>query len=266
LTKLTVYLLFSTAGFYVPATKVNRFAAAYTMGPGGSLIPVLRPRIDPFMSYGPPDMIMTGGGMVSTAKDYARFVQMLLNGGSLDGVRVLERESVDLMWRNQLDASLLPMDLNGWKSDPQTGWGLGFTVASDKPILSIDWSKHTGGARTGSISWGGGTMCNWLANADTNMLVIFMTQRVATPIPETFQQVIVDAMWKAIIGPPPIPIPGPMPGQAYTEVVEAPQPPTPKPRGRGSVWFPMSADGSADGSADEHLNDYRRLNRLRAYV
>ena len=46
---------------------------------------------------------------------------MLLNGGEIDGVRILKSETVDEMWRNQLDLSLLPMDLNGWKSDMNTG-------------------------------------------------------------------------------------------------------------------------------------------------
>jgi CubicO group peptidase (beta-lactamase class C family) len=53
---------------------------------------------------------------------------MLLNGGELDGARVLRADTIDFMWRNHLPDALLPIDLNGWKSDPNTGWGLGFTV------------------------------------------------------------------------------------------------------------------------------------------
>jgi hypothetical protein len=63
------------ADFYVPGSKMSRFAAAYTMLPGGTtLIPVFRPRMDPIMSYGAPAFISLGSGLLSSAKDYSRSV------------------------------------------------------------------------------------------------------------------------------------------------------------------------------------------------
>lgn len=107
--------------FYVPMMKLDRFAVAYTMTPGQTLVPLLRPRIDPLQAYRPPPFISCGSGLVSTLHDYGRFALMLMNGGELDGVRILRSETVDQMWRNQIATELLPMDLNGWTSDPNTG-------------------------------------------------------------------------------------------------------------------------------------------------
>jgi CubicO group peptidase (beta-lactamase class C family) len=106
--------------FYVPAGKIDRFAVAYTKTRAG-LVPILRPRMDPLQAFRPPTFLSCGSGIVSTLTDYARFGMMLMNGGELEGVRVLRSETVDMMWRNQISPELLPMDLNGWKSDDYTG-------------------------------------------------------------------------------------------------------------------------------------------------
>jgi len=195
--------------FYVPMSKIDRFAVAYTMTPGEILIPIIRPRMDPLQAFRPPTFLSCGSGIVSTLHDYGRFALMLLNGGELDGVRILQSATVDMMWRNNLDVSLLPMDLNGWKSDMNTGWGFGFTVSAPEPLPGVDWSKHTGANRTGSIGWGGGMMTNWIASADNDLLVLFATQRLATPIPNTFQDIVVEGVMKSIKGDSPRKIPGP---------------------------------------------------------
>ncbi|GAB5033702.1 beta-lactamase, partial [Nannochloropsis oceanica] len=109
--------------FSVPMSKINRYSTSYSAMSNGRLQFIFRPRLD-YVSYGPPNFKSLGGGIVSTAKDFARFGQMLLNGGTLDGVTILSSESVDTMWRNYLPASHLPMDLNGWASDVNTGTSL----------------------------------------------------------------------------------------------------------------------------------------------
>lgn len=197
--------------FYVPAGKIDRFAVAYTRTRAG-LIPILRPRMDPLQAFNAPTFLSCGSGIVSTLSDYGRFGMMLLNGGELEGVRVLRSETVDMMWRNQLAPELLPMDLNGWKSDDYTGWGFGFTVSAPYElgnIKNLDWSQKTGSKRTGTIGWGGGMMTNWIASADNDILVTFVTQRLATPIPNTFQELVVGGVMKAIKGPSPRQLPGP---------------------------------------------------------
>jgi hypothetical protein len=76
-------------------------------------------------------------------------------------------------------------------------------------MKNIDWSKHTGSQRVGTIGWGGGMMTNWIASADNDILIVFATQRLATPIPDTFQKVVVSGVMKAIKGPSPRQLPGP---------------------------------------------------------
>ncbi|TFJ80083.1 hypothetical protein NSK_008641 [Nannochloropsis salina CCMP1776] len=195
--------------FYVPMDKIGRFAVAYTMTRSNILIPIIRPRMDPIQAFNPPPFISCGSGIVSTLHDYGRFTMMLMNGGVIDGKRILKSETVDMMWRNQLDLSLLPMDLNGWQSDMNTGWGFGFTVSAPGPLPDVDWSKHKGSNRTGTIGWGGGMMTNWIASADNDLIVLFATQRLATPIPNTFQEIVVQGVMDSIKGNSPRKLPGP---------------------------------------------------------
>jgi len=95
-----------------------------------------------------------GGGLASTASDYGRFVRMLLNGGELDGARVLKAETVALMGQNHIGnvsvpalGSALPRSRDfTFIADGRDKWGLGFLITTD----------HVPGKRTaGSLSWGG---------------------------------------------------------------------------------------------------------------
>lgn len=95
-----------------------------------------------------------GGGLASTASDYGRFVRMLLNGGSLDGARVLNAETVALMGRNHIGAvsvpalkSALPRSADfTFIADGRDKWGLGFLITTD---------QVPGKRSPGSLSWGG---------------------------------------------------------------------------------------------------------------
>jgi CubicO group peptidase (beta-lactamase class C family) len=100
-------LRMADTGFYVPKEKRTRFATLYSGGADGKLVvtgEASGPRAD-FVA--PPGAPSGGGGLVSTAKDYARFAQMLLNHGELDGARILSPATVDLMTSNHLPAKLL---------------------------------------------------------------------------------------------------------------------------------------------------------------
>jgi CubicO group peptidase (beta-lactamase class C family) len=107
------------SGFWVPTEKQNRIANIFPTGPGGRrlLVDVTKP----------PKFIGGGSGLVSTASDYARFLQMLLNGGTLDGVRILGRHAVELMTADQLGPDI---KAQGWSyyPGPGYGYGLGFAV------------------------------------------------------------------------------------------------------------------------------------------
>ena len=95
-----------------------------------------------------------GGGLASTAEDYGRFVRMLLNGGALDGVRVLEAGTVALMGQNHIGAvtvpalrSALPRSADfTFIADGRDKWGLGFLITAD---------QVPGKRSPGSLSWAG---------------------------------------------------------------------------------------------------------------
>jgi methyl acetate hydrolase len=95
-----------------------------------------------------------GGGLASTANDYGRFVRMLLNGGELDGARVLKAETVALMGENHIGAvsvpalkTALPRSADfSFIADGRDKWGLGFLITTD---------QASGKRSPGSLSWGG---------------------------------------------------------------------------------------------------------------
>ena len=95
-----------------------------------------------------------GGGLASTASDYGRFMRMLLNGGELDGARVLKAETVALMGQNHIGAvtvpalkSALPRSADfTFIADGRDKWGLGFLITTD---------QVPGKRSPGSLSWGG---------------------------------------------------------------------------------------------------------------
>jgi len=126
-------------GFFVPETKLDRFAAMYSP-PGENGISLLdTPATSPFSRPEKPPG--GGGGLVSTVSDYFRFAQMLLNGGQLDGVRLLTPETVQLMTTNRLPDELVPIHFeNPW---PGMGYGLGFGVLVDAAEAEVSGSEGT---------------------------------------------------------------------------------------------------------------------------
>jgi CubicO group peptidase (beta-lactamase class C family) len=122
--------------FYVPKEKMDRFAEFYTYDKEHKLVP------NPSADYSAqPALPSGGGGLVSTASDYVRFCQMLLNGGELDGQRILSPLSVKLMRSNVLPQSARRMG-------PGTGFGLDFAVVED-PVAAGGYGGE------GTFYWGG---------------------------------------------------------------------------------------------------------------
>ena len=95
----------------------------------------------------PPPMPSGGGGLVSTNADYARFAQMLLNGGQLDGARILKPETVKLMRTNMLSDTIMASDDPPFNTAKGRGFGLDFAVVLD--------SAKAGPYGEGTYSWGG---------------------------------------------------------------------------------------------------------------
>ncbi len=117
-------------GFDVPPEKMNRLAKTYKHGPDGKFAED-KPIIETWPEAGR-GIEAGGAGIFSTAGDFARFAQMLCNGGTLDGKRILGRKTVELMTANHMVA--LP---NNQAASRQKGFGLGVEVTTDLGKLSV---------------------------------------------------------------------------------------------------------------------------------
>lgn len=158
-------------GFYVPAGKKDRFAKLYSPTRDGKIQPAAIcatrqectekfPNAVP--SYlEPPGLLSGGGGLVSTAYDYLRFCQMLLNQGQYDGKRLLGRKTIQLMSSDNLGA--IPGMAPGY------GFGLGFAV-----------NKSPGEAGTmgsvGEYNWGGAAGTRFWIDPQEELIGVFMIQ------------------------------------------------------------------------------------------
>jgi len=111
--------------FYVPPEKTGRFTVVYGPEDGGGVKVVEQVKGSRYLN--PPKAPSGGGGLVSTAYDYLRFCQMLLNQGEFEGVRLLGRKTVELMTLDHL-----PCGENCF-GNPQEGFGLGVSVVRDWP-------------------------------------------------------------------------------------------------------------------------------------
>lgn len=150
-------------GFYVPKEKLSRFVALYERKKDGSL------KIKSIPGKGryakPPRFLSGGGGLVSTAADYFRFAQMLLNKGEYKGMRILGRKTVDFMTRNHLPEELLPIN----PVLPGQGFGLGFAVMVDVPGSMIVGSA-------GEFEWRGINNTFFWVDPEEELVMILMTQ------------------------------------------------------------------------------------------
>jgi CubicO group peptidase (beta-lactamase class C family) len=120
------------SAFHVPAEKLDRFTAVY--GPSSDGLRMNDSPVDGQHTR-PAQWFSGGGGLTSTASDYVRFTQMLLNEGDLDGVRILRPETVRLMRRNHLPDDLVPIAIGGQNQ----GFGLGFAVSMGQNAGTYRW-------------------------------------------------------------------------------------------------------------------------------
>ena len=148
-------------GFFVPEEKLDRFAQMYTRDEQGQLEPS-----HPQMSRNyvkDPALFSGGGGLVSTAGDYLRFCQMMLNGGELDGARLLSRKTIELMTVDHLG------DIYNGRRPTGYGFGLGFAVAQDLARIGIPTS-------IGEYNWGGAAGTKFWIDPKEDLIGIFMVQ------------------------------------------------------------------------------------------
>ncbi len=129
-----------------------------------------------------------GGGMMSTAMDYARFVQMLLNGGSLDGKRVLGARTIAYMTADHLAGVVTPGPL--YLPGPGFGFGLGFAVRRDAGASPFAGS-------VGEFNWGGAGGTYFWADPKESLFVVFMMQSPRQRVP--YRGVLKDMVYAAIV-------------------------------------------------------------------
>jgi CubicO group peptidase (beta-lactamase class C family) len=157
--------------FMVPAAKASRFAACYAATPKGGMVLQDDPQTSFFLK--PPTFVSGGGGLVSTAADYLRFCRMLLNGGELDGVRLVSPKTLELMSHNHLpggkDLPDLAVSLFSEVTYAGVGFGLGFAV-------SVSPARGLLPGSPGDISWGGLASTYFWVDPREQLIVIFMTQ------------------------------------------------------------------------------------------
>ena len=111
--------------FYLPQAKLDRFAALYRPNAAGKIELAEAATIESRFVAEPHVYFSGAGGLVSTARDYFRFHQMMLNGGELDGTRIVSRKTVELMTANHTG------DKGIWLTGPGYGFGLGYAVVTD---------------------------------------------------------------------------------------------------------------------------------------
>jgi CubicO group peptidase (beta-lactamase class C family) len=158
-------------GFFVREDQRSRFAACYDAAPGGKLKLQDDPTTSPYLK--PPTLESGGGGLVSTAADYLRFTTMLVNGGELEGVRILAPKTVRLMASNHLpgdkDLTELSRSLFSESTNAGVGFGLGFAVVFDAPKTLIPCSN-------GEFYWGGAASTAFWVDPVEEITAVFMTQ------------------------------------------------------------------------------------------
>ena len=174
--------------FFVAPEKAARFTTPYTALPDGSL------QEGGFSLCGTyntkPELLSGGAGLVSTAADYVRFAQMLLDDGEFQGVQVLRPESVEAMRTNRLSESLIPIGFGPESPLPGYGFGLGFSVLTDADVTPYRDND-------GVFRWlGYGSTYFWIDPVD-DLVGLVMTQ-LAPPtlvqLEPEFQTLVYDAL------------------------------------------------------------------------
>lgn len=152
--------------FYVPAEKLDRFAANYNSDGKGNL--TLKEAADKSEYLQKRKLLSGGGGLVSTTRDYTRFLITIARGGELDGVRILKEKTVALMTTNQLPDNVGWIKFGGQKREG-VGFGLGFSVR-DK---MSEWDPQ---GRVGEYGWGGAASTHYWISPKDDLVVVTMEQ------------------------------------------------------------------------------------------
>jgi CubicO group peptidase (beta-lactamase class C family) len=147
--------------FGVPAKLKSRFPLVYSPRPDGTFIPDTADAYARYTEHHFATLSLSG-----SASDYLRFAQMLLNGGELDGMRILGTKTVSLMRQNHL-----PPNIPSIAGSPGTGWGLGVSVVLDGPALGRLNS-------VGSFGWSGAATTTFSVDPQEKLTYVIMAQEM----------------------------------------------------------------------------------------
>ncbi len=158
-------------GFSVPPAAAHRLAACYEPTANGGLALYDDPATSVFLH--PPGFVSGGGGLVSTAGDYMKFAQALLDGGRVGGHRLIGRKTLALMTANHLpggaDLPAVSVSLFSEAANAGVGFGLGFATTIDPARTLLPGSA-------GDYFWGGAASTYFWVDPAEQLVVVFMTQ------------------------------------------------------------------------------------------
>ena len=201
-------LKMTDTGFFVREDQKSRFTACYSASAEGAMNLQARPtggltlNDDPTTSpyLKPPKMESGGGGVVSTAADYMRFSNMLVNGGELEGARIVSPMTIRLMASNHLpggqDLTQMSRSLFSESTYAGIGFGLGFAVVFDPPKTLIPCSM-------GEFYWGGAASTAFWVDPVEKVTAVFMTQLLPSstyPIRRELRTLVYSALMEAAGG------------------------------------------------------------------
>lgn len=153
--------------FFVPPEKVARLARLYQVPRDGSALRK-QPDMDIPITQDPP-LKEGSAGLVSTVPDYLRLLQMFLNGGELDGRRVLSAEGIAEMTRNHIPADLMPIGMSPQSRILDRGWGYGYMVVTDA-------AQSPFAVNNGEFGWTGSLGTFAWADPQTDTIAVLMLQ------------------------------------------------------------------------------------------
>ena len=182
-TRITNPLGMKDTRFFLPPDQRARLATVYASGPDGKIVRAPDgARGQGHYVDGPRKSFAGGAGLLSTARDYARFLEMIRHGGTLDGHRILSPRTVALMTTNQIGTL---------KPTPGLGFGLGFETT--------DRYGANGLSSVGTFGWGGAYGSSYRVDPDARMTLVFMIQLMPnrTDVAQKFPNVVYQALMDA---------------------------------------------------------------------
>jgi len=183
--------------FHIAPDKVGRFATLYAANAQGHLEPSNGGNVAMDFTK-EPTMPSGGGGLVSTASNYLRFAQMLLNSGELGGTRILAPSSVTLMRTNRLPPSITnsgEFGIGFFHISPGFGFGFDFGVYTDPGFISRPLGK-------GTYTWGGAAGTWFWIDPTNDIVFVGMVQRIiALPGSPDMDTAAHEAVYQALVNP-----------------------------------------------------------------